>query len=137
MIYLAGEPDDIWWDGPVSEVYLGADLVWKSGPTVDVYDVSVIGAKGANTFHPLINLTPPPGETWEITLEGTVTEAGRFAYEQPRFRIGNLDTDSFPVGQVRLSGQITSTARQIGVVSPFNPNQAVGFAGTVTVTYPN
>lgn len=132
MIYLAGEPDDMWWNGEVQEVYLGADLIWKSGPTIEVYEVMLDYVRGDNVFHSLIDLSPPPGEVWEILVEGEITRAQSAA--APYFVVGDKSSESFPVGPVAFSGEITSTSSRVGMVTTSNQyGRQVDFTGTVTV----
>ena len=134
MIYLAGEPDDIWWNGEVQEVYLGADLIWKSGPTIEVYDVSVLNAVGSGTFHPFIVLTPPPGEVWGVTIEGNITTGDYRA--TPTFVVGDSESGTFGAGPVAWSGVVTSASSRVGMKTNqgFSSRWA-SFVGTVTVTY--
>ena len=130
MIYLAGEPDDMWWNGEVQEVYLGADLIWKSGPTIEVYDVDVsIPQFSSGKFFPLVILTPPPGEVWGILIEGTLSGN---QFSRPSFRIGGARYAS-ENGEVSYTGEITSTDSQVGLVAG---SSHASFSGTVTVTIP-
>ena len=134
MIYLAGEPDDMWWNGEVKEVYLGADLIWKSGPTIEVYDVSVLNASGFDRFHSFIVLTPLPGEVWGVTIEGDITTGDYRA--TPTFTVGDSESGTFREGPVAWSGVVTSASSRVGMTT----NQGLAprwasFVGTVTVTY--
>ena len=139
MIYLAGEPDDMWWGGEVQELYLGADLVWKSGPTIDVYEVSMPGLAGVGVFHPLVSLEVPPGRQWEVTIEGSFTATG-WAYPLsssfPVIAIGQSLSGGYGEGgQVSEGGVITSGNPSVGVKTNHG-DRAVTFTGTVTVTIP-
>ena len=133
MIYLAGEPDDMWWGGQVQEICLGADLVWKSGPTIEVYDVSLDEVTG-QAFHPLISLAPPPGEVWGVTIEGNITTGDYRA--TPTFVVGDSESGTFEGGPVAWSGVVTSASSRVGMKTNqgFSGRWA-SFVGTVTVTY--
>ena len=136
MIYLAGEPDDMWWDGEVKEVYLGADLIWKSGPTIEVHEVSRSDMYGSGTFHSLITLSPPPGEVWQVKVEGRMS-GNIVSPFFPRLRVGSGQSGNLSSGSVAYSGEVTSADSRVGVVTASQwQNQAANFAGTVTVTKP-
>ena len=136
MIYLAGEPDDMWWNGEVKEVYLGADLIWKSGPTIEVNEVTRSGMYGSGTFHSLITLSPPPGEVWQVEVEGRFSGSISPPF-YPRLRVGSGQSGDFRAGTATYSGEVTSADSRVGVVTASQwQTQAANFAGTVTVTKP-
>ena len=136
MIYLAGEPDDMWCNGEVQEVYLGADLIWKSGPTIEVHEVSRSGMYGSGTFHSLITLSPPPGEVWQVEVAGRMSGSLQSPF-WPRLRVGSGQSGDLRAGSVAYSGEVTSADSRVGVVTATQwQNNAATFVGTVTVTKP-
>ena len=136
MIYLAGEPGDIWWNGEVKEVYLGADLVWKSGPTIEVHEVSRSGLVGDGTFHSFITLSPPPGEVWQVKIEGRISGANASRFP-PYLRVGSERSELLRTETVAHSGEITSEDSRVGAITISGASSnAVAFVGTVTVGKP-
>ena len=137
MIYLAGEPDDMWWDGEVKEVYLGADLIWKSEPTIEVHEVSLSDMYGRDTFHPFITLSPPPGAVWQVEIEGSISGTIHPSIP-PYLRVGSGRSGALSrAGAVSYSGEVTSADSRVGMDTTIQYElNAATFVGTVTVTKP-
>ena len=114
---------------PVKAVYVGAQKVW---PTSEVYEVSLDNVTGNDTVHPLLSVTVPAGETWQVRIQGTMTKSISASAYQPLFRIGTADSGPYgPGAAVDFSGVVTSTATTIAMVTRSNLNTS--FVGTVTI----
>ena len=111
------------------EVYVGAEKIW---PTEEVYQVSLTNVRGNGTVHPLVSVTVPAGQVWDVQIEGTVTDASAGS-SQPQFRIGSSTSGSFGKGaSVNFSGTVSSTDATIAMVTNSNFSNS-SFTGTVTI----
>lgn len=116
---------------PVKAVYVGPQKVW---PTIEVHEVSLTGVAGSNVAHALTTLTIPEGQTWQVRVQGQITEASNITTYFPFFRIGTVDGAKRGVGAVDVSGTVTSTAPSIALVTTAAGSlAAVTFTGTVTI----
>ena len=105
----------------------GSEAV-KIWPLVEVHEVSV---SGTGTRH-LVTVTVPAGETWAVTIQGTVTKAGAAGSAQPTFRIGSSVSGRYAQGAaVNLTGTVTSSASTIAMEAAAFASAA--FVGTVTI----
>lgn len=109
---------------------------FKNTPDQEVRQVAVTGALGNGTVHSLTNINVPAGQTWEVAIQGTVTNGTTGTNNAPRFNIGGVISDRFPQGSaINLTGTITANDPTVGVVtSSTASNTAVDFSGTVTIT---
>ena len=107
-----------------------------SSVTIEVHEVSRSGMIGLNTFHSLITLSPPPGEVWQVEVEGNFSGDIRGNYPS-HLRVGSGQSEGFLAGPVAYSGDVTSADSRVGVVTTtaYAP-RATTFVGTVTVTKP-
>lgn len=117
---------------PVTAVYVGAEKVW---PTIEVYEVSLTDVRGLNTLHPLLTVTVPAGETWNVRIQGTITKAGPDSSNHPSFRIGTAESGRYGQGAaVDFSGTATSADSTIAIMTRSNlSGNSVSFVGTVTI----
>lgn len=119
---------------PVREVYVGAQKVW---PTSEVHEVSLTDALGTETFHPLLAVTVPAGETWTVTVQGTISVPTDRGTRQPRIVIGSESFGPYGEGAaVNVTGTVTSESRNIGVrtnAEGFASSWGTSFTGTVTI----
>lgn len=100
-------------------------------PADGVYEVTLTGS-GSNTAHPLVSAIPRPGETWNVRIQGTVTNAGYNESQHPRFRIGTVHTGTYAPGEsVDFSGTITAANNAIAMLS--DAWVSMSFTGTVTI----
>ena len=114
---------------PVTAVYVGAQKIW---PTSEVHEVTLTNATGMGTVHPLVSVTVPAGETWQVRIQGTITKASNFTYSQPLFRIGVTNSGKYGQGAaVDFSGTVTAANSAIAFVT--NDVLGSGFTGTVTI----
>jgi hypothetical protein len=114
----------------VTAVYLGAEKIW---PSEEVYQVSLTSVSGNGTVHPLVSVTVPAGQVWDVQIQGTVTAAPSGGSARPKFRIGSSTSGSFGAGaSVNFSGTVSSTNATIAMVTNI---LYVGssFTGTVTI----
>lgn len=115
---------------PVTAVYVGAEKIW---PSEEVYQVSLTDVDGSGTVHPLVSVTVPAGQVWDVQIEGTVTKASSSTISQPNFRIGSSSSERFGAGAaVDFSGTVSSTDATIAMVT----NKTItdtSFIGTVTI----
>lgn len=119
---------------PVREVYVGAQKVW---PTSEVYEVSLTGVMGTSTFHSLLDVTVPAGETWTVTVQGTISIPSGRESRQPQIVIGSESFGPFgEVAAVNVTGIVTSKSQKIGVrthAEGFASSWGTDFIGTVTI----
>ena len=116
---------------PVTAVYVGAKKVW---PTSEVYEVSLTGVSGTNVAHALTTLTIPEGQTWQVRIQGQITEASSSTIYFPFFRIGAVDGQKQGVGPVDVSGTVTSANPSVSLVTASTGSRTVvSFTGTVTI----
>ena len=117
---------------PVTAVYVGAQKVW---PTSEVYEVSLTDVMGAGTLHPLLTVTVPAGETWDVRIQGTITKASHQQFRQPEVRIGNATFGPYGQGEaVDCSGTVTSSDMTIAIVTrTASSGNSASFVGTVTI----
>ena len=102
------------------------------GRPVDVHNVSLTNVLGSGTIHPLLTVTVPAGETWQVRIQGTVTKASTAAVYQPHFRIGVTNSGKYGSGAaVDFSGTVTAANSTIALVT--NSSVAASFTGTVTI----
>ena len=102
------------------------------GRPIDVYEVSQSRAWGDGRVYTLVTLTVPAGETWQVRIQGTVTETSSTSTYWPNFRIGTADSGRY--GQnaaVDFSGTITAANSTIAMVTNSGTNSS--FVGTVTI----
>ena len=119
---------------PVASVYVGAEKIW---PTSEVYEVSLTDVMGSNTLHPLLAVTVAAGETWKVTVQGTISTPIDRESRQPQIVIGSATSGHYGDGAVvSMTGTVTSESPDIGVrtngvgsVSTWG----VSFTGTVTI----
>ena len=119
---------------PVTAVYVGAKKVW---PTSEVYEVTLTDVTGTDTFHPLLTVAVPAGETWKVTVQGTISTPITRTDRQPRIVIGSASSVPYGNGAVlSMTGTVTSESPAIGVrtngAGPIS-NWGVSFTGTVTI----
>ena len=89
--------------------------------------------QGTNTAHPLVSVTVPAGQTWDVRIEGRVTATPPYPDGYPHFRIGSSNSPGYAQGAtVDFSGTITSTSRTIAMVTNVGFPEAT-FVGTVTI----
>ena len=119
---------------PVKEVYVGAQKVW---PTSEVYKISVEGLLGTNTYHSLLDVTVPAGETWTVTVQGTISIPTDRENRQPQIVIGSKSFGPFgPTVEVNVTGTVTPGSQRIGIrtyASGFASSWGTDFTGTVTI----
>lgn len=119
---------------PVTAVYVGAEKVW---PTSEVHEVSLTDVTGTNTLHPLLAVTVPAGETWTVTVQGTISTPINRESRQPQIVIGSESFGPYgPTVEVDVTGTVTSESRNIGVRTNGGgalPDWGVSFTGTVTI----
>ena len=115
------------------EVYVGAEKIW---PTEEVYQVTLTDRSGQGTAHPLVSVTVPAGQVWDVQIQGTVTKSPGFDMYNPHFHIGSSNSTWFGTNaSVNFSGTVSSTNATIAMVTnmmPYGPTQA-SFTGTVTI----
>ena len=105
--------------------------------TVLTHQVSLTGVVGTNVAHALTTLTIPKGQTWQVRIQGQITEASGVAAHQPFFRIGAVDGAKRGIGAVDVSGTVTSTAPRVALVTASAGSLAkASFTGTVTIAKP-
>lgn len=122
------------WDGlTLLEVYVGAEKIW---PTEEVYQVTLTDRAGQGTVHPLVSVTVPAGEVWDVQIQGTVTKSPGFDLYNPAFRIGSSTSARFGTNAaINFSGTVSSANATIAMVTnapAYGPSQA-SFTGTVTI----
>jgi|LSQX01.1.fsa_nt_gb hypothetical protein len=126
-------PQDLILDGQSVSLYVGGSPPVKIWPTTEVHEVTLTDVLGFNTVHPLLIVTVPAGETWQVRIQGTMTKAGGVSSIQPLFRIGVTDSGTYAQGAaVDFSGTVTAASSTIALVS----NDAFtgsSFTGTVTI----
>lgn len=119
---------------PVREVYVGAKKVW---PTSEVYEVSLTAAMGSDTYHSLLDVTVPAGETWTVTVQGTISIPTDRENRQPRIIIGSESFGPFGMSaEVNVTGTVTSGSQRIGIrtyASGYPSTWGTNFTGTVTI----
>ena len=119
---------------PVTAVYVGVEKIW---PTAEVHEVSLTDVTGTNTLHPLLTVTVPAGETWTVTVQGTISTLITRETRQPQIVIGSATSGHYGDGAVvSMTGTVTSASRDIGVRTNGGgtlPNWGVSFTGTVTI----
>lgn len=117
---------------PVTAVYVGAEKVW---PTSEVYEVSLTDVMGFGTFHPLLTVAVPAGETWTVTVQGTISTPIDRTTRQPQIVIGSATSGYYGDGAaVNVTGTVTSGSRNIGVMTNGSgPLFQTSFTGTVTI----
>lgn len=117
---------------PVKAVYVGAQKVW---PTTEVHEVSLSDVFGENTVHPLMSVTVPAGETWNVRIQGTVTKDSGYSFYHPRVRIGGATFGPYGQGvAVDCSGTVTSAESTIAITTRAKSRtNSVSFVGTVTI----
>lgn len=114
----------------VSALYLGAEKIW---PTEEVYQVSLTGKTGQGTVHPLVSVTVPAGQVWDVQIQGTVTASPGYDPYNPNFRIGSSNSARFATGaSVNFSGTVSSANATIAMVTNIGYG-ATTFTGTVTI----
>lgn len=114
---------------PVTAVYVGSQKVW---PTIEVHEVTLTNVSGSGAVHPLLTVTVPAGETWNVRIQGTVTKASNVSSSQPFFRIGTAESGKYgPGAAVDFSGTVTAANSAIALVA--NGYSATSFVGTVTI----
>lgn len=112
------------------EVWVGGEKIWPSG---EVYQVSLTDVRGNGTVHPLVSVTVPAGQVWDVRIEGTVTKALTDTSGHPQFRIGSSTSGSFGTGEsVNFSGTVSSGNATIAMVTKA-PLAYASFTGTVTI----
>lgn len=119
---------------PVKEVYVGAQKVW---PTSEVYEISMVDIMGTNTYHTMLDVTVPAGETWTVTVQGTISIPTTRENRQPQVVIGSESFGPFgPTVEVSVTGTVTSDSPRIGIrtyASGFASSWGTTFIGTVTI----
>lgn len=119
---------------PVTAVYVGAKKVW---PTSEVYEVTLTDVTGDGTFHPLLTVTVPAGETWTVTVQGTISTPITRTSRQPQIVIGSASFGPYGDGAaVSVTGTVTSGSRNIGVrtnADGYASSWGASFTGTVTI----
>jgi surface protein len=113
-------------------------MIQRSGLTrepfsAQEYAVSLTDVRGSGTVHPLVSVTVPAGQVWDVQIEGTVTKASSNATNQPQFRIGTSTSGSFANGaSVNFSGTVSSANATIAMVTRGSIANT-SFTGTVTI----
>lgn len=103
--------------------------------TVLTHQVSLTGVSGSNVAHTLTTLAIPEGQTWQVRVQGQITESSGIAAYQPFFRIGAVDGAKRGIGAVDVSGTVTSTAPSVSLVTASaSSSTKVSFTGTATIT---
>lgn len=119
---------------PVREVYVGAQKVW---PTSEVYEISMTGLMGTGTYHSLLDVAVPAGETWTVTVQGTISIPTDRRSRQPQIIIGSESFGPFgKVAEVNVTGAVTSASQRIGVqtnAEGYASSWGTDFTGTVTI----
>lgn len=119
---------------PVTAVYVGAEKIW---PTSEVHEVSLTDVDGYDTVHPLLTVTVPAGETWTVTVQGTISTPITRTDRQPRIVIGSASFGPYGDGAVpSVTGTVTSGSPDIGVMTKARGTISVwgaSFTGTVTI----
>ena len=119
---------------PVTAVYVGAQKVW---PTSEVHEVTLTDVTGTNRFHPLLTVAVPAGETWTVTVQGTISTLIDRTTRQPQIVIGSTTSGYYGDGAVvSMTGTVTSESPDIGVRTNGGsalPEWGVSFTGTVTI----
>ena len=101
-------------------------------PTSEVHEVSLTDVRGSYTLHPLLTVTVPAGETWDVRIQGTVTKA---SVSLPQVRIGDTTFGPYAQGAaVDCSGTVTSVNTTIAIFTrAATSSNSVSFTGTVTI----
>ena len=125
---------DLVLDGHSVSLWVGGSPPEKIWPTSEVHEVSLTGVVGSNVAHPLTTLTIPEGQTWQVRIQGQITEASSSTAYFPFFRIGAVDGQAQGVGPVDVSGTVTSANPSVSLVTVNTGSRtAVSFTGTVTI----
>lgn len=112
------------------EVWVGGEKIW---PTVEVYQVPLMTVSGNGREHPLVSVTVPAGQVWDVQIEGTVTNSPSGNSNRPQFRIGSSTSGFFGEGSsVNFSGTVSSTNATIAMVTNTGIS-TTSFTGTVTI----
>ena len=117
---------------PVTAVYVGAQKVW---PTIEVYEVSFSGEYGSGKLVPLVSVTVPAGEVWDVRVQGQFTQTTTWSANHPEIRIGPAISRKYAQGEVvDFSGTVSSSDSTIAaIVNRNRENDATDFVGTVTI----
>lgn len=130
-----GTVTELYLGGHRCELYLGDQpvLTYEVLPSEEVHQVSLTNVRGSGTVHPLVSVTVPAGEVWDVQIEGTVTKASTVSSAWPQFRIGSSTSAKFGTGaSVNFSGTVSSTNATIAMVTNTNFEDS-SFTGTVTI----
>ena len=114
----------------------GSGLTREPFYTADgAYEVSLTDVRGSGTIHPLVPVTVPAGETWNVRIQGTITKATSISGRQPEVKIGGETFGPFWQGDtVDCSGTVTSANNTIAIHTVVNSSGSqVSFVGTVTI----
>lgn len=120
-----------WNDLTLLEVWVGDEKIW---PTEEVYQVTLTDVSGEGTVHPLVSVTVPAGQVWDVQIQGTVTKAPGFDMYNPSFRIGSATSARMPQGAtVNFPGTVSSSNATIAMVTNMTLFSPASFTGTVTI----
>ena len=119
---------------PVKEMYVGAQKVW---PTSEVYEISMTELTGTGEYHSMLDVTVPAGETWTVTVQGTISIPTSRENRQPKIVIGSKSFGPFgPTVEVNVTGTVTSKSQRIAIwtnAAGFASSWGTDFTGTVTI----
>ena len=97
-----------------------------------VHQATLTDVDGMGTAYPLVSVTVPAGQVWDVQIQGTVTATSSITSNQPVFRIGSSTSAKFgPGASVNFSGTVSSTNATIAMVT--NDYSDSSFTGTVTI----
>ena len=103
-------------------------------PPEEVHQVSLTDVSGEGTVHPLVSVTVPAGEVWDVEIQGTVTKAPGYDPYNPAFRIGSSTSARMPQGAtVNFPGTVSSSNATIAMVTNMTLFSPASFTGTVTI----
>lgn len=141
LSYAHGTVTELYLGDRRAELYLGSHPVLTydepdDGPTIEVHEVTLTNKRGSGTLHPMVEVTPPAGQTWDVQVTGTMTKAYGSGTSRPRIQIGGTTSAYFSQGAtVDITGTITSSSATIALRTSTNTSgREASFTGTVTIT---
>lgn len=120
------------------ELYLGdqpilTNEVLPPEEAYEVYQVSLTDVRGSGTVHPLVSVTVPAGEVWNVQIAGTVTKAPSTTSARPQLRIGSSTSGAFATdARANFSGTVSSTNATIAMATRSGTGYS-SFTGTVII----
>src|SRR5699024_12608536 len=88
-------------------------------------------------YFSMLDVTVPAGETWTVTVQGTISISTNRDNRQPKIVIGSKAFGPFgPPVEVNVTGTVTSKSQSIAIwtnASGFASSWGTDFTGTVTI----